>query len=72
MGHLNHYGRFGFIIKGLLDKLNLDEKNVYCLVRGLGDGYNYSYSEAAKILNTSESRIRTIEKIVEYKINSIN
>lgn len=65
----SHYGKFGFIIKGLLEKLSIDERNIYCLVRGLGDGYNYSYSETARILKMKEERVRCIEEIIEYKFN---
>ncbi|MEK6914387.1 MAG: hypothetical protein AABW83_01940 [Nanoarchaeota archaeon] len=67
MGRLNRYGAAGSIIKNILEKLNVDERDVYCLTNGLGDGYCYSYYDVSKILKMRENDVRAIEEIAEYK-----
>ena len=61
MGWLNDYGKF-ITRKDILSSLDEDERNIYLLITGEGDGHRYNYRETARILRKTEDQVVNIKK----------
>jgi len=69
MGGLNDYGKF-ITQKDILSELSNDERIIYLLTTGKGDGHRYNYRETAYILKKTECQVvkiqrRALEKLSE-------
>ncbi len=68
MGWLNDYGKF-ITRKDILSSLDEDERNIYLLTTGEGDGYRYNYRETAYILKKTEDQVVNIKKKALEKLS---
>jgi DNA-directed RNA polymerase sigma subunit (sigma70/sigma32) len=68
MGWLNDYGKF-ITRKDILFSLDEDERNIYLLTTGEGDGYRYNYRETAYILKKTEDQVVNIKKKALEKLS---
>jgi DNA-directed RNA polymerase sigma subunit (sigma70/sigma32) len=68
MGWLNDYGKF-ITRKDILSSLDEDERNIYLLTTGEGDGHRYNYRETARILRKTEDQVVNIKKKALEKLS---
>ena len=71
MGGLNDYGKF-ITQKEILSSLDKDERIIYLLTTGEGDGHRYNYRETARILKKTEDQVVIIQRRALEKLSEQN
>ena len=71
MGGLNNYGKF-ITQKEILSDLSRDERIIYLLTIGEGDGHRYNYRETARILRKTEDQVVIIQRRALEKLSEQN
>ena len=71
MGGFNNYGKF-ITQKEILSDLNRDERTIYLLTTGKGDGHSYNYRETARILRKTEDQVVIIQRRALEKLDELN
>ena len=71
MGGLNNYGKF-ITQKEILSDLNRDERIIYLLTTGKGDGHSYNYRETARSLRKTEDLVVIIQRRALEKLDELN
>ena len=71
MGALDNYGKF-ITQKEILSDLNRDERIIYLLTTGKGDGHSYNYRETARILRKTEDQVVIIQRRALEKLDELD
>ncbi len=71
MGGLNDYGKF-ITQKEILSSLDKDERIIYLLTTGKGDGHRYNYRETACILRKTEDQVVIIQRRALEKLDELD